>query len=47
MQISITAGNTENEMRRKLSENTKNPEKTKECLGTDSGMLGLDRNTET
>ena len=36
-------------MRRKLSENTKNPEITKEQLDTDSGVLGVrsDRNTET
>ena len=31
MQISITAGIPENEMRRKLSENTKNPVMTEEC----------------
>ena len=37
MQISMTAEIPENEMRRKLSENTKNPKITKEQLDTDLG----------
>ena len=41
MQISITAGIPGNESQRKHSENTKNPEKTKEWLDTDLGVLGL------
>ena len=41
MRISITAGIPENEIRRKHSENTKNPEMTEERWHTDLGVLGL------
>ena len=49
MQISITVGIPENEIWRKLSENTKNPGMTEDWQDIDSGMLGLrsDENTET
>ena len=49
MQISITVEIPENEMQRKLSKSTKNPEMTEEWWDTDSGVLRLrsHRNTET
>ena len=44
MQISITAGILEKEIRRKHSENTKNPEMTEEWLDTDCRLAELGMN---
>ena len=39
MQMSITAGIPENEIRRNHSENSKNPEMTEECRDKDSAQI--------